>query len=61
VLLQARETVFEDTLAPHADDLTPGVESSGDLIVGQTVGGEQDHSGADHLEVRQRILGGSAA
>lgn len=61
MFLQARQAVFEETLAPHADDLTPGVESSGDSIVGQTFGGEQDHPGANHLEIRQRILGSAAA
>jgi hypothetical protein len=50
--LQASEPVFEETLAPHADDLAPGVEPSGDLIVGQALGGKQDHSGADHLGIR---------
>lgn len=61
MFLQARQSVFEETLPPHADDLTPGVESSGDSIVGQAFGGEQDHSGADYLEIRQRILGSTAA
>jgi hypothetical protein len=61
MFLQPSQSIFEKTLAPHADDLTPGVESSGDSIVGQTFGGEQDHSGADHLKIRQRILGGAAA
>jgi hypothetical protein len=61
MFLQARQAVFEETLAPHTDDLTPGVESSGDSIVGQTFGGEQDHPGANHLEIRQRILGGATA
>jgi hypothetical protein len=58
---QAGETVFEETLAPHADDFAPGVEPSGDLIVGQSFGREQDHPGADYLEIRQRILGRAAA
>ena len=58
---QTRQAVFEETLAPHSDGLTPGVESSGDSIVGQTLGGEQDHPGANHLEIRQRILGSTAA
>jgi hypothetical protein len=61
MFLQARQAVFEETLAPHTDDLTPGVESSGDSIIGQTLGGEQDHPGANHLEIRQRILGSAAA
>lgn len=61
MFLQARQAVCEEALAPHTDDLTPGVESSGDSIVGQTFGGEQDHPGANHLEIWQRILGGAAA
>jgi hypothetical protein len=38
VFVQARQSVFEETLAPHTDNLTPGVESSGDSIVGQAFG-----------------------
>jgi hypothetical protein len=37
---RAGETVFEQALAPSADDLAPGVETSNDLIVGQAFGGK---------------------
>jgi hypothetical protein len=61
MFFQARHSIFEETFAPHADDFPPGVETSGDSIVGQAFGGEQDHSGADHLKIRQRIFGSAAA
>ena len=32
-----------------------GIQTQGDLIVGQPVGGVEDHPGAHHLEIRQRI------
>jgi len=61
MFFQTRQSVFEETLAPHADNLTAAVEASGDLIVGTAFGGEQNHLGAEHLKIRQRILGGAAA
>ena len=61
MFFQPRQAILEETLAPHADDLAPGVESGGDLIVGQAFGGEEDHPGPDHLKIRQRILGGAPA
>lgn len=61
MFFQAHQPVFEEALAPHADNLTPGVEASGNSIVRQAFGGKQDHSGADHFKIRQRILGSAAA
>lgn len=59
--LKASEALFEETLPPHADNLAPGVEPGGNLIVGQALGGKQDHSGADDFKIRQRIPGSAAA
>jgi hypothetical protein len=39
-LVQAGEAFLKETLAPHADDLAPGVQTGGDLIVAQTLGSE---------------------
>jgi hypothetical protein len=61
MFFQARQPVFEETLAPHADHLTAAVEASGDFFVGTAFGGEQNHPGAEHFKIRQRILGGTAA
>jgi hypothetical protein len=59
--LEPGQTLLEEAFAPHAYDLAAGIETSGDLVVGQALSGEQNHLGAKHLEVRQRILGGAAA
>jgi hypothetical protein len=61
VFLQTRQSIFKETLAPHANDLAAGIEASGDSMVGPAIGGEENHLGADHLKIRQRILGGTAA
>jgi hypothetical protein len=61
VLLQARQSIFEETLSPQADDFPPGVEASGNLIVGPTIRGEEDHLSANHFKIRQRIFGGATA
>lgn len=52
--------MLEEPFTPQADDLAAGVETSGDLVVGQALGGKENHLGADHFEIRQRILGGAA-
>ena len=57
--LKAIQAVFEEALAPEADDLAAGVEALGDEAIGEALGGEEHHLGADYLEIRQRIAGGS--
>jgi hypothetical protein len=59
-LVQAGQSIFEEALSPHADDLATGVQASGDLIIGQTLSGKKYHPGAQHLKIRQRIFRGSA-
>lgn len=54
---EAGQTLLEEPFAPQADDLAAGVETSGDLVVGQALGGKENHLGADHFKIRQRILG----
>jgi hypothetical protein len=58
--LETCQALLEAALAPHADDLAAGIETSGDLAIGQALGGEKNHHGAERLKVRQRILGGAA-
>jgi hypothetical protein len=38
-LFEAREALFEEPLAPFADDLPGGVKALGDLVVVQAIGG----------------------
>jgi len=58
--LKAIQAVFEEALAPEADDLAARVEALGDEAIGEVLGGEKHHLGADNLEIRQRIAGGPA-
>jgi len=58
--LQAGQSLFEEALAPLADDFPASIQTVSDLIVGQTLGRMEDHLGAEHLKIWQRILGGSA-
>jgi hypothetical protein len=52
LFLQAGQAFFEEALAPLADDLARRIESRGDEIVAQAVGGEQHDLGADDVAIR---------
>jgi len=47
---------MKEALAPQAHDIAPYRERGGDLLIGATLGGEQDHLGAEHFKIWQRIL-----
>ena len=51
-LVQSSQPFFEEALSPHADDFATRVQASGDLIIGQAIGGEKYHSRAYDLEIR---------
>jgi len=59
MILEAGHALFEKALAPERHDLPPGVETLSDRVIGPTVGRQQDHLGADDLEMGSRIGGGS--
>jgi hypothetical protein len=59
MILKTRHALFEKALAPEGHDLPPGVEAPSDRVIGPTVGRQQDHLGADDLEMGSRIGGGS--
>jgi hypothetical protein len=59
-LLQTGQSFFEEALSPQAHNFATSVEASGDLIVGQALGGKKNHSGAQNLKIRQRIFRGPA-
>jgi hypothetical protein len=50
------EAVGEEALAPKRDHFTAGVQTSGDLVVGHAFCRVEDHLGALHLKIRQRIF-----
>jgi hypothetical protein len=47
---------MEKPFAPQAHHIAPDRERAGDLVVGATLGSEQDHLGPQYLEIWQRIL-----
>jgi hypothetical protein len=51
---------MEEPFAPQAHHIAPDRECGGNLVVGATLGGEEDHLGAQHLEIWQRIFSRSA-
>jgi hypothetical protein len=51
-ILQSGQTFLVKALAPLADRLGAGVQSSSDLLVGVSLGGQQHDPGANHLPVR---------
>jgi len=57
--LQPGQAFLEKTFAPLANDLATGVQAFSDLVIGQTLGCMEDHFGANHLKIRQRIFSGS--
>jgi hypothetical protein len=54
--LQPSKTLFEQPFTPFGDDFSACVKSGSDLIVLESISGEQDHLGAQNLKVWQRIL-----
>jgi hypothetical protein len=59
MILKTGHALFEKALAPEGYDLSPGVETLGDRVIRPTFGRQQDHLGADDLEMGSRIGGGS--
>jgi hypothetical protein len=52
LLLQSHEALNKEAFAPPAYDLTAAVETGGNLVVAQSLGGQQDHLGALDLKIR---------
>jgi hypothetical protein len=52
LFLQSYETFGKEAFAPPAHDLTAAVETSGNLVVAQSLGGQQDHLGTLDLKIR---------
>jgi hypothetical protein len=52
LFLQSQQTVSKEAFAPPADDLTAAVETGGNPVVAQSLGGQQDHLGTLDLKIR---------
>jgi hypothetical protein len=52
LLIEAREALVEETVAPFADNLPRGIQARRDDIVGQSLGGQQDELRADDVSIR---------
>jgi len=50
--LKARQSGQSESLTPLADDLTGRVEPGGDDIVAQSLIGEENDFGPDHIAIR---------
>jgi hypothetical protein len=51
-LVEARETVAVEALAPLADDLARRVQAGPDLVVAEAGGGQEDDLGANDVTIR---------
>jgi hypothetical protein len=58
-VFQARQPFFEEAFSPAADDLASRAKTVGNLIIRQSLVSEQDHLGAGHHKIRQRIFIGA--
>src|SRR5207245_2187130 len=59
LFLKAGQSLFEETVAPFANDLARRIESCGDEIVAEPLGRQQDDLRADDVSIRRRIFAGS--
>jgi hypothetical protein len=59
MIVEASHALLEKALAPEGHDLPPGMEASGDRVIGPAFGRQEDHRGADDLKMGSRIGGGS--
>jgi hypothetical protein len=58
-VVETKQSLLEETLAPHAHDLASCAEMLRDLIIGEAFVSQENHLGPEDLEIRQRILIGS--
>jgi hypothetical protein len=52
LFLKAGHSVFEETVAPFADDLARRIESCRDEIIAESLGRQQDDFRADDVAIR---------
>jgi hypothetical protein len=59
MFFESRQAVVKEALTPLTHDVPANGERSSDLVIGESLGGEQDHLGPKDLKVWQRILSGT--
>jgi hypothetical protein len=52
LLFQASQALFEEALAPLADDLARRVQTGRDLVIGEPAGGIEHDPGANNVSIR---------
>jgi hypothetical protein len=52
LLVEAREAVLEEAMAPLADDLSRHIQAGADLVVAEAGGREEHDLGADDITIR---------
>jgi hypothetical protein len=52
LLVEAREAVLEEAMAPLADDLSWRIQPRANLVVVETSGREEHDLGANHITIR---------
>ena len=50
--LETGQSVFEETVAPFADDLARRIKSCGDEIIAESLGRQQDDLRTDNVSIR---------
>lgn len=59
-VLQSGQALLKETLTPFTDDIPADMQVLSDLVIGESLGSEQDHLSSLNLKIRQRILMGSS-
>src|ERR687892_723987 len=59
-LLQSWQSLMEEPLAPETDHIASDVQGCADFIIGSSLCSQQNHLGAQDLEIRQRIFSSAA-
>ena len=55
-VLQSGQALLKEALTPFTDDIPADMQVLSDLVIGESLGSEQDHLSALNLKIRQRIL-----
>jgi len=52
LFLQTPETIHKEAFPPAPDHLTAGAQTSGNLVVVESLGGQENHLGTLDLKIR---------
>jgi len=56
MLLEAGHALLKEAFAPLAHDLAAHIQTRSDLVIAESLRGEEDHLGPEHAEIWQRIF-----